>query len=85
MEGAASATAALSGGLLLSERGLVVDELSCFGKVDRRTGLAGGFVVGGEFCAYELEEAAAPVLRRVSITCQSQALGHLLGSHRPAG
>lgn len=47
----------------LGKRGLVVNELGCFGQGDSRTWLSSRVVVCGELRAIELEEAATPELK----------------------
>src|ERR1700733_9315807 len=56
------ASSALCRDLLLRESGLVIDELGCFGEVNRGTRLECRFVISGQFCACQLEEASPPVL-----------------------
>lgn len=51
---------------LLHERGLVVNELAGFGKVNGRPWLSCGFMVSSELGTFKAEEAAAPILDIVS-------------------
>src|SRR5271154_2156827 len=60
------ASSALRGDLLLRESGLVIDELGGFGEVNRGTRLECRFVISGQFCACQLEEASPPELFSVN-------------------